>query len=190
MLKLSYHSPLLHPNLSSTYQSKTPLCTRTPYKKLESYIQYCKYSRSSPGVHPPPLTFSIFVSILYLTYAKIFDPSLYTPSHPSSESTPTSALDHPRLSISINIMPRCKSCASCIAVTAFRKINCDRKNVKRVKSFENSHICEHPIAPTKKRRTTAMDALPSGGYDNITRTGSSHDHPTPHAENNSHARAA
>ena len=35
-----------------------------------------------------------------------------------------------------------------------------------------------------------MDVLSSGGYGNRMRTGSSHDHPTPHAENNSHARAA
>ena len=62
--------------------------------------------------------------------------------------------------------------------------------MKKVKSFENNHICEHPIAPTKKRRATAMEVLLSGGSGNRMRTGSSHDHPTPQVENDSHARAA
>ena len=61
------------------------------------------------------------------------------------------------------IMPRCKSYASCITVTAFRNNYCGTKNVRKVKSFENNHIYKHPIAPNERKRVTVVNVLLSGG---------------------------
>ena len=117
-------------------------------------------------------------------------PITLTLSVHSSESTPISALDDSWFPVSINIMPWCKSCASCITVTVFRKINCGRKNVNTVKSFDDNHSFEHPIVPNKKRRTTVIDVLPSVEYGGRTMPGSSHDHSTPYLGNDSQAKAA